>query len=152
MPQYKNMLNYENDLKESKLRGRIDRPEPKRFPRAESQGTHRTESRRNDRMQEDNRPQKYNRPDQHSKGSYARGSNEQPGRCSKDQSEEKSGDKRKFTKIKEPMSPEGMRKAARNVQHACPEVLEWHSADQYPKLFQHIRGERCLHAEELWRI
>ena len=47
------------------------------------------------------------------------------------------------------MSPEGMRKAARNVQDACPEVLEWHSADQYPKLFQYIRGERCLHAETL---
>ena len=47
------------------------------------------------------------------------------------------------------MSPEGMRKAARKVQDECPEALEWHHDDQYPKLFQYISGERCLHAEKL---
>ena len=52
-------------------------------------------------------------------------------------------------KIKEPMSPEGMRKAARNFQDVCPEILDWHDVLQYPKLFQYIRGERCLRAEKI---
>ena len=107
-------------------------------------------------MQDDDRPHKYNRPDQHSKRSYARSSNEQPGRSSneqpgqssKDQSEQ-TGDKRKFMKIKEPMSPESIRKAARKVQDSCPEISDWHDVLEYPKLFQYYRGERCLYAEKL---
>ena len=130
-----------------------------RTPRNESQRTHRTDYRRDNRWQDEERPYKYNRSDQHSKGSYARSSHEQPGsssyeqkgRSSKDQYEQ-SGDKRKFTKINEPLSPESIRKIARNVQDRYPEIFEWHSACHYRKLFQYIRGEPCLHAEIYWRI
>ena len=122
------------------LRGRIHRVEPQRTPRTESQRTFRTESRRDDRMQDDDRPQKYNRPDQHSKGSYARRSNEQPGQI---------GDKRKFMKIEEPKSPESIRKSARNVIKLCPQVLEWQAVSAYQKLFQYYRGKRHLHAENV---
>ena len=90
------------------------------------------EERKDYRMQDDDRPHQY------SKGSYARGSNEQPGQI---------GDKRKFMTIKEPMSPESIRKAARRVIKMCPHVFEWHVVSAFPKLFQYYRGERHLHAE-----
>ena len=66
------------------------------------------EERRDYRMQDDDRPHQY------SKGSYARGGNEQPGQTR---------DKRKFMNIKEPVSPESIRKAARNVLELCPQVF-----------------------------
>ena len=93
--------------------------------------------------QERQRSERSYRQDRHYKGSYARGSNEQLGRSS----DEKPGDKRKYMKIKEPMSPAGMLKAARKVKDECPEVLERHFEEQ--KLFEWRNGERHLYAENL---
>ena len=76
------------------------------------------EERKDYRMQDDDRPHQY------SKGSYARGSNEQPGQI---------GDKRKFMSIKEPMSPESIRKVARKVIKECPSSFEWHVVSTFPK-------------------
>ena len=55
-----------------------------------SMRTRRLEERKKSRVHDDDRPHQY------SKGNYARGSNEQP---------EQTRDKRKFTSLKEPMSP-----------------------------------------------
>ena len=49
-------------------------------------------------------------------------------------------------KIKEPMSPAGMLKAARKVKDECPEVLGQHLEE--PRLFEWRSGERCLYAEK----
>ena len=94
--------------------------------------TRRLEERKKSRVQDDDRPHQY------SKGNYARGSNEQP---------EQTGDKRKFMSIKEPMSPESIRKSARKIIKECPNLFEWHVVSAFPKLFQYYRGERHLHAE-----
>ena len=91
--------------------------------------------------QERQRSERSYRQDRHYRGSYARGGNEQPGRSS----DEKPGDKRKYMKIQEPMSPEGMLKAARKVKDECPEVLERYFEEQ--KLFEWKNGERHLYAE-----
>ena len=100
-----------------------------------SMRTRRREERKKSRVHDDDRPHQY------SKGIYARGSHEQP--------EQQAGDKRKFTSLQEPMSPESIRKSARKFIKESPNLFEWHVVSAFPKLFQYYRGERHLHAEKI---
>ena len=57
------------------------------------------------------------------------------------------GDKRKYRMIKEPVSPDGIKKAARRIERESPEVLQnlW----EFQKLFEWKDGERQLYAERI---
>ena len=50
-------------------------------------------------------------------------------------------------KIKEPVSPDGIRKAARRVEDESPEVLQ--TLIEAQKLFEWKNGERQLYAEHI---
>ena len=71
-----------------------------------------------------------------SKGSVARGSNEQPG--------QQAGDKRKHIGLKDPMSPESIRKAARKCIAEYPNLFEWHATAAFPKYILHLYGRDIL--------
>ena len=92
---------------------------------------------------ERHRPDRSYRGDFYYKRSYAERFPHQAARSSKEQS----GDQRKYLKIKEPVSPDGIRKAARRIEENSPEAL--HNLIESQKLFEWKDGERQLYAERI---